>query len=106
MFWNHCKNHITKIENKNRTVSRKGRSTVEMSRSSEDVEMGETLLSSTRRHNTPSASDASATSQSSERGEKQWSGRANTETELFREFTGLLADGASAARALKLAEDI
>ena len=75
-------------------------------RSSEDVEMGETLPSSVGRRSTPSASDASATSKNGEKGEKQRAGRAYTKAELLKEFTGLLADGASAAKALELAEEI
>jgi hypothetical protein len=68
--------------------------------------MGETPPSSVGGRGTPSASNASATGKNGGKGEKRRASRVYTEEELLKEFTGLLADGASAAKALGLAKKI
>ena len=65
--------------------------------------MGETPMSSIGGHDMPSTSNASKASATSK---KQRTSRAYTKPELLKEFTGLLADGASATKALGLAEEI
>jgi hypothetical protein len=72
----------------------------------EDVDMGETPPSSLGRRGTPSASHTSTTSKNGTRGEKQRPSRAHTKPELLKDFIELLADGASTAKALELAEEI
>ena len=61
--------------------------------------MGETPMSWC---DTPSASNASLETKNGAKGQKQWTSRARTETDLLKDFTELLADGASAAKVLEL----
>jgi hypothetical protein len=66
------------------------------------IDMGETPLSAVGRRDTPSASNASLETKNGAKGQKQRTSRARTETDLLKDFTELLADGASAAKALEL----
>ena len=64
--------------------------------------MGETPPSSVGGRDTPSASNASLRTNNGAKVQKQRTSRARTETDLLKDFTELLADGASAAKALEL----
>ena len=71
-----------------------------------DVVMGEGMADRRVLQNASDASDASITRKKGRNSEKQQASRANTEPELLKEFAELLADGASATKALELAEKI
>ena len=71
-----------------------------------DVVMGEGMADRHVMQNASNASDESITRKRGRNSKKQQTSRANTEPELLKEFAELLADGASATKALELAEKI